>query len=718
MIIKTIIDLLSEENLELSVNQSLVDIDDTFIPQHQVKDSEANDETILSSRKKLQILDWLSLDRQLRNFGYSKIDKLCLDLISEDSKKHVNIVKDSRNGNGAFFDFGSDTIPFAVKYNVAIALSYRQAISILSNHDSCEIYASEEVKRVFRKNGITLHAGLNKINFNELPLAMKKDLIWPMMQNLYRSLTIRKAAQVFPEGVPGKLAYEALTSDCEDQQLASHLSNLDALKYSDYETIYFSDLDDLEVKYHVALYCLNHLGEIKPKQHKKEEEPDQEKEDEIAEDEEEASEKIKALEEEYMNALKRLNKNKSFWDKLNLGDILQMGKDVMEAIKEEIRDFALLKQAIIYRLSGKSKVAVENDELIRIASGKNPSFGFASQYLAMFFHPKDYYTILGLDSLSQVKEKEVKDAFKKLAKIYHPDKNPNAPDKEIKEEKFKLLIEAKNALLNKLGSGKEFRDDSSLTNYLGNISKLFEKYTDTVQEEFITESTDEKDSEMITHNSASLDDEYQEVVELETDINSNQNIEQPENYLGPYLEEMLILESMVGNWKGKEILVLGAGVEPEEFSMPVILAKLGAKVTATDVNYRGPSEYQNCQYYRVSADRIDTMFLEERFDIVISTAMFGAPFTNWAIRQYFMSPVDINFSDRIRQLELETLSKLLRLTKKGGIHFHYNKDLNPQSWNFDESDLIQLGCESAFHPENLPNSRGIWFLKKMLKNEN
>jgi hypothetical protein len=61
-------------------------------------------------------------------------------------------------------------------------------------------------------------------------------------------------------------------------------------------------------------------------------------------------------------------------------------------------------------------------------------------------------------------------------------------------------------------------------------------------------------------------------------------------------------------------------------------------------------------------------------------------------------------------LELEVFGILVKMTKKGGWQFHYNKDLNPQSWNFSEEDLKKLGYESAFHPENLPNSQGMWFL--------
>jgi len=60
---------------------------------------------------------------------------------------------------------------------------------------------------------------------------------------------------------------------------------------------------------------------------------------------------------------------------------------------------------------------------------------------------KNYYDILGIDKNSD--EQTIKKAFKKLAKEYHPDRNPN--DK-AKEEKFKKINEAHQILTEKRGS--------------------------------------------------------------------------------------------------------------------------------------------------------------------------------------------------------------------------------------------------------------------------
>ena len=703
MIQKRTIDLLSEDDeLELPSESMGSYIDKTFI-LHSSQDPEPD--IGLSTKKKFHVLDWNSIDRQLRGYGFNRVDVLSLSFIDENDKKHIL----NRDSEGEF-DFRSDSVPFASKYNVAIALSYSEAIGILSSNDKCEIYASEEVKKVFSKYKTPINEGLNNVSFKEMPLEMKKELIWPIVQNLYRALTIRKAARVFPDGISGKIACEALMSECKNDELSVKLSEFSALKYSDYETVYFSDPSDLEIKYHLANYCLEHVGEIKAQQNPDKKEPDElekkdKDEEKSSEDVQKRAEAIKNLEDEYIAAFKRINKNKSFWEKLNFSDILEMGKDVIAAIREEAGMFTKLKQEIFYRLGGRSRIVIEDEELIRIIHGQNPSFEMASQYLSMFFQPNDYYTILGLNNNKSVTEKEVKNSFKRLAKIYHPDKNPNDPHKEEKEQRFKLLLEAKDALLKKLKSGKEaisgFRDDVSLSSYLGSISKLFDGFT--CEEENVDGFKEE------TLEVPQEDINVQEEFGMENEERT-QNTNESDEYLGPYLEEMRMLNSLVDGWKGKNVLVLGAGREPEDFSIPVILAQMEANVFATDVNYNGPEEYKGCKYYRASVDRVDQVFEGKQFDVMISTLVFGVPFTNWAIRQYSLNPFNEGFKEKIKQLELEVFGILVKMTKKGGWQFHYNKDLNPQSWNFSEEDLKKLGYESAFHPENLPNSQGMWFL--------
>lgn len=55
----------------------------------------------------------------------------------------------------------------------------------------------------------------------------------------------------------------------------------------------------------------------------------------------------------------------------------------------------------------------------------------------------DYYSILGLSK--NASEIEIKTAFRKLAKIYHPDKNPNDPNAK---HLFESILKAYNTLIN------------------------------------------------------------------------------------------------------------------------------------------------------------------------------------------------------------------------------------------------------------------------------
>ena len=58
---------------------------------------------------------------------------------------------------------------------------------------------------------------------------------------------------------------------------------------------------------------------------------------------------------------------------------------------------------------------------------------------------RDYYEVLGVDKSAT--DEELKKAFRKLAKQYHPDANPN--NKEEAEKKFKEVNEAYEVLSDK-----------------------------------------------------------------------------------------------------------------------------------------------------------------------------------------------------------------------------------------------------------------------------
>ncbi len=82
---------------------------------------------------------------------------------------------------------------------------------------------------------------------------------------------------------------------------------------------------------------------------------------------------------------------------------------------------------------------------------------------------KDYYRVLGIERTSS--SADIKEAYVKLAKVFHPDKNPGS---EAIAKKFAEITEAYNILGNLdrrlrysmlLSHSKKLRDDVSLADY-------------------------------------------------------------------------------------------------------------------------------------------------------------------------------------------------------------------------------------------------------------
>ena len=87
---------------------------------------------------------------------------------------------------------------------------------------------------------------------------------------------------------------------------------------------------------------------------------------------------------------------------------------------------------------------------------------------------KDYYDTLGVEKGAS--KDEIKKAYKKLAKKYHPDKYQDTTEKKQAEEKFKEINEAAAILgddnkrtqydqFGKSGSGFDFRDFGGFNNF-------------------------------------------------------------------------------------------------------------------------------------------------------------------------------------------------------------------------------------------------------------
>jgi len=83
---------------------------------------------------------------------------------------------------------------------------------------------------------------------------------------------------------------------------------------------------------------------------------------------------------------------------------------------------------------------------------------------------EDYYKILEIDKNAD--DDDINKAYKRLSKIYHPDKNPN--NKTDSEEKFKKINEAKNILLDK--EKRKLYDDFGFEGLKGNVKSDFNPF--------------------------------------------------------------------------------------------------------------------------------------------------------------------------------------------------------------------------------------------------
>ncbi|HBV66910.1 MAG TPA: molecular chaperone DnaJ [Clostridiales bacterium] len=85
---------------------------------------------------------------------------------------------------------------------------------------------------------------------------------------------------------------------------------------------------------------------------------------------------------------------------------------------------------------------------------------------------KDPYEVLGLQRGAT--KDEVKSAYRKLAKKYHPDVNENNPLKDLAEEKFKEIQLAYDEIMNgNAGSSASYQNYGGSSSYDGGAGNLF-----------------------------------------------------------------------------------------------------------------------------------------------------------------------------------------------------------------------------------------------------
>lgn len=87
---------------------------------------------------------------------------------------------------------------------------------------------------------------------------------------------------------------------------------------------------------------------------------------------------------------------------------------------------------------------------------------------------KDPYEVLGINR--NASKDEVKSAYRKLAKKYHPDMNENNPLKDLAEEKFKEIQWAYDEIMNNNGSSsyEGYNNSNDSTSSFYNVRQLIQ----------------------------------------------------------------------------------------------------------------------------------------------------------------------------------------------------------------------------------------------------
>lgn len=80
---------------------------------------------------------------------------------------------------------------------------------------------------------------------------------------------------------------------------------------------------------------------------------------------------------------------------------------------------------------------------------------------------KNPYEVLGLKLGAS--DDEVKKAYRRLSRIYHPDANINNPNKAAAEEKFKEVQQAYDAIMNRTASSQSFDNSSNYNGAYGSF---------------------------------------------------------------------------------------------------------------------------------------------------------------------------------------------------------------------------------------------------------
>jgi len=264
------------------------------VPQVNVDFLEKDPKRDLRGDEKLTVLHYMQLDEAIQKLGRQKFNKTVTDnIFLEPVRKWV-----TENWEQDFvYDLSKKTVPISFRNSLTLALFTTKIADQLNQMGNVEIYADRNVQDIFKENKMTISEGLTKIDYKNLPLELKRELVIPIVDDLYKAESVARADLLFPEGIDRKTIMTA------DISLLFDLTHLD-------DIIHFDSVKNLDAQAKAARLCERDYIKIKTLDYaiKK-----------IEEKEEKIPEKTREEIEKSIEKLKRENrikfdKNKTFFD--------------------------------------------------------------------------------------------------------------------------------------------------------------------------------------------------------------------------------------------------------------------------------------------------------------------------------------------------------------------------------------------------------------------
>ena len=196
--------------------------------------------------QKQSVLGYLGLEAALKQLGAQRLDQNTLQSIPIRPIREWILDNWEREFE---YDFTKRTIPISFRASLAVSILESHLMRHLEQVGTVEIYAGDSIRQVYQDHDLTPPSGLTTIDYASLPEDVRRELVSPIVHNLYQAEGVSIARRLFPDGVDS-LTITTLSPE-RGMQLRSR--GYEVGRFT------FDDLEDLDVKAAVAALCLeNH----------------------------------------------------------------------------------------------------------------------------------------------------------------------------------------------------------------------------------------------------------------------------------------------------------------------------------------------------------------------------------------------------------------------------------------------------------------------------